>query len=79
MSKASEWHQHLEAYIEEHRPEIHDPDDEHGEQVLASVDDYGDMEIEHHGHWSKTRAIALARWILDTFGEPEIATEGRAR
>ena len=69
MSKASNWAQHIEEYREQNRPEVRDPDDEHGEQVLASVDDYGDMEIEHRSHWSKTRALALARWILDTFEE----------
>lgn len=35
----------------------------------ARVTVYGQMEIDDHRVWSPQEALALARWILDTFGE----------
>ena len=67
MSKASEWEKQLEGYKEDNRPTLRDSEDE--DNVLATVDDYGQLEIERATRWTNTNALCLARWILDTFSD----------
>ena len=63
MSKASEWAKRHEEYVAQNQPQ-RSIDDE----LLAHVDEYGCMEIDRRGHtWNSDDALALARWILDTF------------
>jgi hypothetical protein len=69
MSKASEWAKLQELADEKNRPQF-----KQGESVIAEVDNDGTLTI--HG-WGSSGDIprgqetALARWILDTFGDDD--------
>ena len=70
MSKASNW-----AKVQCTKPKpFRVPDDNGKKVVIAQVEPDGDLSFDDglNRNWTYTpkEARALARWILDTFGEP---------
>jgi hypothetical protein len=64
MSKASEWAKQIETKRPKFRSESRD-------YTRAYVNDDGWLRILDTGPYLSDEAIALARWILDTFGEEQ--------
>ena len=71
MSKAREWADKHAAIAKRHQPvfTVVDANTEKSSEI-ASVDTQGDFR--YHATWlSGKDALALARWILETFEEPK--------
>lgn len=71
MSLASEYLANLRRAKQ--RPELKFIDEDEGEEFAAAwVTEDGNLEVSDKCYFYEERALALAAWIIATFGEKEV-------